>query len=643
MVKNRDLRAIVTEVLPHELPLIFTNDMFYLSLIEKGVPDDLAKSLSDVRQVPRSDKTKFTKPYEYSIRKERASFTNLAIMHPLSQLKAAEFYDSFAETILAACVISPASLRRPSAVARLATANELADIRPMGEGKVHVEVLPDEAELASIVSFFVYREVNLLAKFFDSQAYLNLEKKYSRLRMLDISKCFHSIYTHTVSWAIKDKSFAKTYSNMFAFEQQFDKLMQQQNYNETNGILIGPELSRIFAEVIFQRIDLNIIKKAEVEKLVYGKHYEFKRYVDDYFLYANDEETLNLVQSIVSSETSIYKMHLNDGKETDLSRPFVTQLSAAKREIQSTMFDLKNVVDDVKVQADGKIYRSVSRRVKNKTLEARLIIGEHGVGFHNVSGWTLSLLRVMAEELVQSANSLGVDEDERASLIERALWSILSLVFYIASLDVRVTTTYALAHVLAITRRRGYKKLRLRSDWIEHILLKETIDLAISAHGTFFERGRRVDAVESFNILILGAHYFGKMFTSNQSIRGILNDLLNKDLTYFSYITLKFVYLKDKTSFATELSVLNSKAVTRVVADVKQLACITESYLLLADLLSAPDLTNDEKRNLWSLVLPGTPSNAKLDHVAARCGFADWEGLRIGYLMARHRLRPVYE
>ena len=39
--------------------------------------------------------------------------------------------------------------------------------------------------------------------------------------------------------------------------------MQRLNYNETNGIVIGPEFSRIFAEIILQRVD------KEVEKALY--------------------------------------------------------------------------------------------------------------------------------------------------------------------------------------------------------------------------------------------------------------------------------------------------------------------------------------------------------------------------------------
>ena len=60
---------------------------------------------------------------------------------------------------------------------------------------------------------------------------------------------------------MKTKEIAKQQIKSFNFEQDFDKFMQHVNYNETAGIAIGPEFSRIFAEIIFQSIDV----KAEIK------------------------------------------------------------------------------------------------------------------------------------------------------------------------------------------------------------------------------------------------------------------------------------------------------------------------------------------------------------------------------------------
>ena len=67
--------------------------------------------------------------------------------------------------------------------------------------------------------------------------------------------------------------------------------MQGMNYQETNGIIIGPEFSRLFAEVILQYVD----QRVEQELLLKHEYrhkvdYECYRYVDDYFFFYNNEE-----------------------------------------------------------------------------------------------------------------------------------------------------------------------------------------------------------------------------------------------------------------------------------------------------------------------------------------------------------------
>lgn len=70
--------------------------------------------------------------------------------------------------------------------------------------------------------------------------------------------------------------------------------MQSVNARETNGIVIGPEFSRIFAEIILQYIDQKVEHELLEEKLCQKSNYECYRYVDDYFLFYNDEKDRSL-------------------------------------------------------------------------------------------------------------------------------------------------------------------------------------------------------------------------------------------------------------------------------------------------------------------------------------------------------------
>ncbi|EXS67912.1 hypothetical protein BF95_26490 [Sphingobium sp. Ant17] len=53
---------------------------------------------------------------------------------------------------------------------------------------------------------------------------------------------------------------AKDNTNSTGFANEFDRLMQSMNYNETNGICVGPEISRVFAEIIFSEVDRRILR-----------------------------------------------------------------------------------------------------------------------------------------------------------------------------------------------------------------------------------------------------------------------------------------------------------------------------------------------------------------------------------------------
>src|SRR5690606_35495927 len=111
--------------------------------------------------------------------------------------------------------------------------------------------ISNENKFKHSTTYFSYGGHTRLHDFFDSSDYRELETKFNFLWSVDVSKCFDNIYTHSISWAVKSKSNAKVNTGGYdSFSSAFDKLMQSVNYNETNGIVIGNEVSRIFCEVI---------------------------------------------------------------------------------------------------------------------------------------------------------------------------------------------------------------------------------------------------------------------------------------------------------------------------------------------------------------------------------------------------------
>lgn len=120
--------------------------------------------------------------------------------------------------------------------------------------------------------------------------YAHLAKLRSTSRFIlkaDISRFFPSIYTHSLPWAILGKSAAKA-SHMAGtlagtWEDKIDMYCRGLVNNQTVGIPIGPDTSRLLAEVLLARVDLNL--QALMPNL------RGIRFIDDYeFAFASRSE-----------------------------------------------------------------------------------------------------------------------------------------------------------------------------------------------------------------------------------------------------------------------------------------------------------------------------------------------------------------
>ncbi|RYZ79321.1 MAG: RNA-directed DNA polymerase, partial [Proteobacteria bacterium] len=323
---DRRYRTLLSETLPFEVPVIFSNDRFFFSSSNQIRGRDVAHLLERLR--PRSN---YSLPYNYRISKGNDRYTTLSVIHPLNQLAVADFYEANSRAMIAACAKSPFSLRRPAEVASTLSPSRMNPADPQRHGIAHLEVDEDETDVSHYVTYYKYRRYNLINRFFDSPELTRMEKRFNHMRTLDISKCFQNIYTHSESWAVKDKPYAKRHTTHYSFEGEFDRLMQRMNYNETAGIVIGPEVSRIFAEIILQSADKEIYRRLRDEcELQEGKHYSVRRYVDDYFLFGHNEKDIRTITRVISETLEFYKLYLNDEKQREFESPFVTPITLAR-------------------------------------------------------------------------------------------------------------------------------------------------------------------------------------------------------------------------------------------------------------------------------------------------------------------------
>lgn len=130
----------------------------------------------------------------------------------------------------------------------------------------------------------------------------------------DISRCYPSIYTHSIPWAIHTKSIAKaTRRGASLYGNEFDKLIRNAQDNQTLGIPVGPDSSFLIAELVLNTIDLSISSS--------GVPFQGFRYMDDYEFgfqsYSDAERALAIIQEALNE----YELALNPKKTKIFALP----------------------------------------------------------------------------------------------------------------------------------------------------------------------------------------------------------------------------------------------------------------------------------------------------------------------------------
>lgn len=362
-LKYKRERVLLSDVLPYELPIIMSNRMLYRFCVKNKVTYciqnkvlrwdkninmesfEIVKLLFGFAlngNVKREDgeaslSEYSTIPFTFHILHKETEFRSLSIVHPALQIRMVDFYDVFKHLILHYCGLSNYSLRYPSKVASFFYYKDKLHNSLLGVKKDTIELFFNEYE--NLKTFFSYKKYNQIYKFYDDYRFQRAEKRFEHLLKFDLQRCFDSIYTHSIAWATqggKDvyKRYFKGRDNT-SFGGIFDTLMQRLNYNETHGILIGPEFSRIFAEIILQHIDRIAEYCLKNKGYINGEDYQIYRYVDDYFLFYNDDKVKIEILQLFHKLLDEYKLKISGEKTVDYSRPFITNISRAKLRIDN--------------------------------------------------------------------------------------------------------------------------------------------------------------------------------------------------------------------------------------------------------------------------------------------------------------------
>ena len=437
---NNKYRVLLTEVLPYELPLFLNNEAFYANMQDNELYKLFHEIFNNI--VKKSD---WTIPFDYNIRRIGGETSRkLSLIHPLTQLACVDHYEKYDEYMISLCSHSPFSIRYISQKAKCVFSSEEATAanNEAQEEETERNVLElNNSEIdKQYRSYFSYKKYDLAYKFFESGDNLRLEQKFSHMMTLDVTGCFYHVYTHTIAWAVKGKEVAKSNKGAITFENSFDKLMQHCNYNETNGIVVGPEISRIFAEIILQSVDLKILRNLKEKGYTLGRDYEIRRYVDDSYVYANSTEVLDDICTAYKEQLAFYKLDINEKKREYYERPFTTGVSDAKLQVKQLVAKFKE--KHLKREKDNKHYASSIRSdygvFTSFVKYFRSITHQYNLHYGDLNKYTLTRLLIQIRE--------EMEEDMKPYL--RLLNTYADIAFYIFSLDMHTTASYRLCSIL---------------------------------------------------------------------------------------------------------------------------------------------------------------------------------------------------
>ena len=146
------------------------------------------------------------------------------------------------------------------------------------------------------------------------QRSLALALEYNHLLHLDITDCYGSLYTHSISWALYSMEEAKkpeNRDNPTLIGVTIDKYIQAMSYGQTNGIPQGSALMDFIAEIVLGFGDLLLTE--ELNKLGITE-YKIIRYRDDYRIFTNSPQQSSEIAKVLSEVLSKLNFKINSAK-----------------------------------------------------------------------------------------------------------------------------------------------------------------------------------------------------------------------------------------------------------------------------------------------------------------------------------------
>lgn len=318
-IRRNQLDYLITDTMPVELPELYSLYRFYQYLFEKKAAKNLKSAKKNLLKIKHENKnimfndpTWSTAPLKFKIIKNQKTTRTLSLIQPLSAINIYFFIDLYQKEIL--------PLLEKKAIFSIRYHSNNSNLYYKAKKKKTIEYIEQKSHkfkkdiIQQSGLYFNLKTHSSLTDFFNSPTWEIANHQYKFFEKADYKSCFDSIYTHTFKWIVEahtiDSKNAKN-TNLFI---TIDKILQNINGKSSNGIVIGPEFSRLIAEILLQEIDVQVYNELSILGLQKGLDYEIYRFVDDIFIFTNSEITTDKIINLYENYTSKYLLHLNEHK-----------------------------------------------------------------------------------------------------------------------------------------------------------------------------------------------------------------------------------------------------------------------------------------------------------------------------------------
>jgi hypothetical protein len=424
----------------------------------------------------------------------------------------------------------------------------------------------------------------------------------------------------------------------------FDHLMQSVNARETNGIVIGPEFSRIFAEIILQYIDQKVEQELFGKKLYQKSAYECYRYVDDYFLFYNDEKDRDLFIETLTKWLKEFKLQISPSKTEEFERPFITKVTIAKQQIEDLLNDIFSIplweevgsnfgtekdedAENEDLDKDGEILNkkfNIYLSANSVNVQIKAIVRECGIEYRDIANYLLEKISQRLDAFLNRyemgfkkyerlMSKEGTNKDQVELLTQRAerkltsyLVSLIDVVFFVFNSNRQVNTTLKLQKIMnsivIYAKRNGDFKVNpeVRFQTISKDIIfkkiQDEIALVLSTTDT-----HRNTLHESLYLLILAKELGYAYLLAPEVIKSFID---KSELQYnlFACIILMYYYANHKCyNEQKDLLKENILKKYRLIAKLERKRN-SELTILTADMMTCPFVDDLYKQSLLALM-----------------------------------------